>query len=142
MKHKLIGLYQLITGIFGFIFILVEITKAFKSVSFFFTFLIGLLLFAGVAYTGYALINSLKNAVKYSILAQALQVVSFTVGGIQYLFSASNYVYLLLQNNITIQFQDKIIEYNISAVSDLLPTEVRIYIIPLLFVILLSINKK
>jgi hypothetical protein len=142
MKHKIIGLYQLITGIFGFIFILIQITKALTSIHVFFTFLVGLLLFAGVAYSGYALLNSLKNGVKYSLLSQALQVVSFTAGGIQYLFSASNYIYLLVQNKVSLEFHDKIIEYNISRVSDLFPFEIRIYLIPLLFVVLLSLDKK
>ena len=142
MKHKLIGLYQLITGIFGFILIAINITKAFKSIDVFFTLIIGLLLFAGVAYSGYALLNSLRNAVKYSIWAQALQIVSFTSSGVQYLFTGSAFLYLQLTKSIALNAQMEPIAYNISGVSNLLPFELRVYFIPLLLVILLVANKK
>jgi hypothetical protein len=142
MKTKLIGLYQLITGIFGFILIASNVTKVLKSFEVFFTFFIGLLLFAGVAYSGYALLNSLRNAVKYSIWAQALQIISFTTGGIQYLFSGSAFLYLLFSKNFAIEAQIEPIAYNISGVSNLLPFELRIFIIPIIIVILLSRNKK
>ncbi len=143
MKIKLIGLYQLITGIFGFILIAVNITKVFKSVDVFFTFLIGLLLFAGVAYSGYALLNSLKNAVKYSIWAQALQVISFTTGGVQYLFTGSAFLFVqFTKSNIELKSQIEPIAYNISDVSGLIPFEFRIYLIPIVLILLLTLNKK
>lgn len=142
MKNKLIGLYQLVTGIFGFILIAINITKAFKSIDVFFTFLIGLVLFAGVAYSGYALLNNLRNAIKYSIWAQALQIISFTTSGIQYLFTGSAFLYLQLTKNLAINAQIEPIAYNISGVSNLLPFELRIYLIPLVLVILLVIGKK
>jgi hypothetical protein len=142
MKHKLIGLYQLITGIFGFILIAANITKVFKSIDVFFTFIIGLLLFAGIAYSGYALLNSLRNAVKYSVWAQALQIISFTTTGIQYLFSGSGFFYLQLTHSIALKAQIEPIAYNISGVSDLLPFELRVYFIPLVLVILLVTGKK
>lgn len=142
MKYKLIGLYQLITGIFGFILIASNVTKVLKSFDVFFTFLIGLLLFAGVAYSGYALLNSFRNAVKYSIWAQVLQIISFTTGGIQYLFTGSAFLFLHFSNNIAIEAQIEPIAYNISGVSNMLPFELRIYIIPIIIVILLSSNKK
>jgi hypothetical protein len=142
MKIKLIGLYQLITGIFGFILIASNITKVFKSIDVFFTFLIGLLLFAGVAYAGYALLNARKNALKYSIWAQALQIISFTAHGVQYLFTGSAFLFLQYSNGISIKWQIEPIAYNISGVSDLLPIEFRIYIVPIVLVLLLCVNKK
>ena len=143
MKIKLIGLYQLITGVFGFILIAANITKVFKSIDVLFTFLVGLLLFAGVAYSGYALLNSLKNAVKYSIWAQALQIISVTAGGIQYLFTGSAFLFVLFsKSNITIKSQIEPIAYNISDVSDFLPFEFRLYLIPIILILLLTLNKK
>lgn len=142
MKIKLIGLYQLITGIFGFILIAANITKVFKSMDVFFTFIVGLILFAGLAYSGYALLNSLRNAVKYSIWAQALQIVSFTSSGIQYLFSGSAFLYLRYAKSLAIEAQIEPIAYNISGVSNLVPFELRIYIIPIILVLLLVTNKK
>lgn len=141
MKYKLIGLYQLITGIFGFILIATNLTKALQSLEVFFTFLVGLLLFAGVAYSGYALLNSLRNAVKYSIVAQAFQIVSFTTAGIQYLFTGSAFLFLQFGKNIVLKYQIEPIAYNISGVSELLPSEIRVYFVPLALVILLSIKK-
>ena len=142
MKIKLIGLYQLITGIFGFILIAANITKVFKSFEIIYTFLIGLLLFAGIAFAGYALLNSYKNAVKYSILAQALQIISFTTGGVQYLFSGSAFLFLQYNNGLSFKYQIEPIAYNISEVSDLFPFELRIFIIPIVLVILLVFEKK
>lgn len=142
MKHKLIGLYQLITGIFGFILIAANINKVFKSAETFISFILGLLLFAGVAYSGYALLNSFRNAVKYSILAQTLQVISFTAGNIQYLFSGSAFLFILFKGNIIIKSQIEPIAYNISRVSDLVHAELRIFLIPILLILLLAFNGK
>jgi hypothetical protein len=142
MKFKLIGLYQLITGIFGFILIASNIAKIFKSFDVFFTFLVGLLLFAGVAYAGYALLNAHKNAQKYSIWAQALQIVSFTTQGVQYLFTGSAFLFLQYKNSITLKWQIEPIAYNISGVSELLPFEFRIYVVPIVLVLFLSFSKK
>ena len=142
MKIKLIGLYQLITGIFGFILIAVNISKIFKSFDVIYTFLIGLLLFAGLAFAGYALLNSYKNAAKYSILAQAMQIISFTAGSVQYLFSGSAFLFIQYNDGFSFKYQIEPIAYNISGVSDLFPLELRIFIVPILLVILLVFEKK
>jgi hypothetical protein len=73
MKNKIIGVYQLITGIFGILLILLNIGKAFENKEIRFTIFLGLVLFFGLAFCGYALLKEQKNAVKYSIVAQAIQ---------------------------------------------------------------------
>ena len=141
MKHKLIGLYQLITGIFGVLLLIFNVGAAIGKTSeksaVIITFSLGLILFITVAYAGYALLNKLKNGRKISILAQVLQSGSFIAGGIQYMFSASAFLSLVYQQDLLMKFQMAPIAYNISQVSEFLPFELKIYIIPVILAVLL-----
>ena len=101
MKEKLIGLYQLITGIFGAILLAFSIPKAIKVPEMLPLYLLGLALFVGVAYAGYALLNKLKHAVTISIWAQALQILGFSYSGVQYLFTGSAFLSLAYKGRIT-----------------------------------------
>lgn len=141
MKNKLIGLYELITGIFGVILLLVKIGDAFKSINIFATFLLGIILFGGTAYAGYALLNKLKNGSKYSIWSQALQTISFTYGGVQYLFTGSAFLEFIIKNGIDFQFKLTPIAFNISRVSPQLPLEIKLFIIPIILLLLLTMKK-
>ena len=114
MKYKLIGLYELITGVFGVLLLIFSIGKAIKDPGLLFTFILGIVLYAGVAYAGYALLNKLKNGIQYSILAQALQMVSFVGGGVQYMFTTSAFFSLVYQEDLHLKAQIAPISYNIS----------------------------
>jgi len=140
MKHKLIGLYELITGVFGVLLLIFNIGKAFDDTSILFTFILGILLYAGVAYAGYALLNHFKNGVKISILAQSLQMMSFIAGGIQYMFTASAFISLVYQEDLNLKTQLAPIAYNISKVSDFLPIEIKFYVVPIVLAVLLIIK--
>lgn len=140
MKYKIIGLYELITGIFGVLLLIFSIGKALDNTSLLFTIILGILLYAGVAYAGYALLNNVKVGIKISIIAQILQSFSFITGGFQYLFTASAFISLVYQQDLHMQSQIAPIAYNISKVSDFLPFELKIYVIPVVFAVLLIIQ--
>lgn len=145
LKTKLIGLYELISGIFGFILIgfkmLSNTGESFSSVEIFFSYLLGLLLFAGLTYAGYAVLNKLNNGIKYSIWAQVLQIFAFTTGGVKYLFTGAAFVYIQIQNGIAFKTDDKVIDYGISKISNLTPDSLSIYLLPILILVLLNPKK-
>jgi hypothetical protein len=140
MKYKSIGLYELITGVFGVLLLIFNIGKAFNDTSILFTFVLGILLYAGVAYAGYSLLNNFKNGVKLSILAQALQMMSFIAGGIQYMFTASAFISLVYQQDLNLKSQLAPIAYNISKVSEYIPFEITFYVVPIVLAVLLIIK--
>jgi len=140
MKYKIIGLYELITGVFGVLLLVFNVGKAIDNTGVIFTFVLGILLYAGLAYSGYALLNNLKNGVRFSIVAQLIQSISFIGGGIQYLFTASAFVSLIYQNNLNLRSQMAPIAYNISKVSEFLHFELKIFIIPIVIAVLLIIE--
>lgn len=146
MKTRLIGLYELITGIFGFILSLYTLITNFSgvlnSVSALFSYVLALLLYAGVGYAGYALINGLKGGVKYSIWGQALQIVAFSVNGVQYLFTGAAFLYIRIRNGIGIEYDFQPIDYGIFKTTGLAPDFLHIYILPLVFLLLLLPERK
>ncbi len=146
MKTKLIGLYELITGVFGFIInlytMIVNFSAVLNSVSAFFSFLLALILFGGMTYAGYALLNNLKGGHKYSVWAQTLQVVGFSFGGIQYLFTSSAFLYISLLSGLQIGYSFQPIDYGIFRVSEVAPGFLHIYILPIVFLVLLLTGKK
>ena len=78
MTRKIIGLYQLITGVFGVILILFNAMaksgSIFKSQQAIIVLIIGLLFFGLLTWSGYGLLNNLRNARKYSMFLQAVQI--------------------------------------------------------------------
>ncbi len=102
MTKRLIGLYQLITGIFGVILLLYSAyskgSAALRSQSFLILIIVGVLLYGLLAWSGYGLLNNLKNARRYSMLLQAFQVPFVGISGILYKFSAAGFIYLGLKN--------------------------------------------
>ena len=138
MKNKLIGLYELITGVFGVILLLFKIGDIIEYRQLIFTWSLGVVLFAGVAYAGYALLNKHKNAEKYSIWAQALQIISFTYGNVQYLFTGSAFLGVVFGHGVRLQTQLRPIDYTISGNIASSPIEITIFILPVLLVILLA----
>jgi hypothetical protein len=143
LKHKLIGLYELITGFFGFLLILLNAGKAIEISDIRITIFIGLVFYAGTAYAGYALFNNYRNAVKYSIWLQALWSMSFVFKGGQYLFTGGAFVSVAINNmGAHFHFQVSPIAYSITQVSSSLLPEFKIYIVPVAILILLLIKRK
>jgi hypothetical protein len=140
MKYRIIGLYELITGIFGVLLLIFNIGKAFDDPGAIFSFILGILLYAGTAYAGYALINSLRHCIKISIFTQIFQSVSFIGGGIQYLFTASAFLSLIYRQDLNMKFQIAPIAYNISKVSEFIPFELKIFVVPVIMAVLLIIQ--
>lgn len=138
MKHKLIGLYQLITGIFGVLLLAFQVMDVIEHNELIFPWVLGLFLFAALAYAGYALLNKLNDAVKYSIWAQAFQIISFTYGSAQYLFTGSAFLSIIIGKGIYIDSQLQPIDYTITTNLHSAPLEITIFIIPLILVVLLS----
>ncbi len=139
MKYKLVGLYQLITGIFGILLLILSASKyiAVKQTYFLPSFILGLILYGLLAFAGYALFNQWKYAIKYSIWAQVLQIVSFTYKGVQYLFSGSAFIALVINQGIHIHTQLVPIAYKIEKVPEILSSEMKIYIMPIIIILLL-----
>lgn len=141
MKNKIIGLYQLATGIYGAIYVLYEIIVAIidKKPDIPLTNLLGMLLFVGVAYAGYAMLNKVKRAVTWSIIAQLVQIVSFATTTFEYSFSGSAYLSLKIPSKLLIDTRIEAIDYYIGS-SGQTDQVVHIYIVPIILV-LLMINK-
>jgi hypothetical protein len=143
IKHRLIGVYQLITGITGILLILFRVDLVIQNREVFFTFFLGIALYAGLTYLGYALIKNKNHAINYSIVIQLLQSISFIYNGKQYLFTAAAFMSVLykIPANISLSYQPRIVDYNISEISRAIPFELSIYILPVIFVLLLLIKK-
>ena len=143
MKYKLIGIYQLITGIFGVIILLfVAATKIpGRETQIIPSFALGLILYGGIIYAGFSLLKQLKHGRKYSLWVQGLQIVGFTYNGVQYLFTGSAFLSLIISNGLHIQTRLALIDYNIEKVSLLLPFEVKIFIVPVILLLLLLKRK-
>jgi hypothetical protein len=142
MKIKIIGIYQLITGIFGMLLILLSIAKAIENKEIRFIVFLGLVLFFGLAFCGYALLKDFKNAVKYSIVAQIVQIFSIVFNGSVYLFTGSAFISLVIKSTcININYQMLPIAYKVSTATDFYPFELKIFLVPLLFTILLTFKR-
>lgn len=96
MTRKIIGLYQLITGVFGVILILFNaMAKSgfiFKSQQAIIVLIIGLLFFGLLTWSGYGLLNNLRNARKYSMFLQAIQIPWIAIKGLVFNLSAAGFV--------------------------------------------------
>ena len=139
MKNKLIGTYELITGIFGAILVIfITLQKIIgKETQLLPSAFLGLILFLGVAFSGYGLIKNKKYGRKYSLWLQALQTISFTFNSIQYIFTGSAFLAIVIDNSIHLQTKLALVDYNINRVSVLFPFELKIYILPLILLLLL-----
>lgn len=139
MKYKLIGIYELVTGIFGAVLLIfITLQKILeKSTQVLPSALLGLLLFLGLAFSGYGLIKKKKYGRKYSLWLQGLQIIGFTFNSIQYIFTTSAFLALVIDSTIHVQTKLALIDYNIDRVSVLFPLEIRIYILPVILLLLL-----
>jgi hypothetical protein len=142
MKYRLIGIYELFIGIFGVLLLLLNLGRLFEDRSVSIPFFLGITLYIGLAAAGYLLMKQENQGIKYSVWVQILQSISITYAGKQYLFTASAYLAVVIQKNIQLKAQIQPVNFNISEVSSLFPFELRIYIIPLLIIILLLTGRK
>jgi hypothetical protein len=140
MKYRLIGLYEIFTGIFGTLMVLLHSGRVATDKSAVFGLVVGVFLYAGLAIAGYLLMNKGKEAVKLSLWAQVVQVFGITYNGTQYLFSAAAFLYLQILHGFRLQVEDKLVNFNFSAVSEYFPPEIRIYILPLFLIAWLVIK--
>jgi hypothetical protein len=143
LKFKLIGVYQLITGIFGSILVLFNFGFVLHNSEVFPYFLIALTLFAGTAIAGYFLLMGNKKAVGYSIVSQAFQSIAFIFSGSQYLFTCAAF-FAVAFNAQGIHFESKLtpIAYQINTVLTSAAIDIKLFLVPLFFIFLLSWNKK
>ena len=144
MKYRLIGIYQLVTGISGVVLLLLFAANSLyeKQTYILPSFALGIILFGGTAFAGYLLMKQQGKYKKYSLWTQALQIVSFTYKGSQYLFSASAFIALIFNKGIHIHTQLEPIAYNIAKVPDVSFFEIKIYLLPVAIILLLVRNKK
>lgn len=95
MLKQIIGLYQLITGLFGFIFVL---ASALVNQNLAMMRLVqgqvfaGVILFGLLAWTGWGILNSTDKSIGYSKVLQSLQIFSFSISGTLYKFSAGAFI--------------------------------------------------
>jgi len=139
MKNKLIGIYELITGVTGILLLLFSFFRELlnDSKGIFPSFILGIILFGMLTYSGFALIRKKIHGRKYSIALQAVQIFSFIYAGTKYLFSASAFLSVVINNGIHFKFNPDIIAYSVERVPELLPFELRIFIVPVIILILL-----
>ena len=144
MKIKIIGLYELITGILGIILVVFNyLPQIIQNPVLIVVALIGILLFMGTAYSGYALLNGFRNGVKYSVIAQALQTLGIFAGNFIYLFTGAEFLFLSIGSGHFIQLNVRsLVDFKITLLSKSEHVSVSIFLIPILFIILLTTGKK
>jgi len=139
MKYKLIGIYELITGAAGFVLIIISFIREIilnESVVYA-SFFLGIILFSLLGYSGYALIKGKKHGRKYSIALQALQIFGFTYAGTKYVFCASAFFSFIINNRLHFKISPDVIAYSIEKVPEMVPFELRIYILPVIILLLM-----
>ena len=101
MTKKVVGLYELITGVFGVIFLIYSVfikNKVALSEGILLQVVLGVALFGFLAYAGYGLLNGLKNAEKFSMAIQAFQIPLLFLPSYIYKFSAASFLIVGIKN--------------------------------------------
>lgn len=136
MTKKNIGIVQLITGIFGVIYVLfsalMQGSAVIKSQQAIMVIVVGTLLYGLLAWAGYALLYNLKNAKRYSMFLQAIQIPQLAITGILYKFTSTGFISLgFIKGKPNFDFSLQLIQFEISP--NLLSEQTyAIYIIPLI----------
>ena len=144
MKEKIIGLYQLITGVFGIILLVFNIQKTLASTSLIFLLIVGLSVHSDLLLRGarfHTIEILLSMGIKYSLILQGIQSVGFILGGIQYKFTCAAFLSLVFGSGDFFRFQISPLSYSISYAPDTSATMI-IYVVPLIFILLLLPKKK
>jgi len=135
MTKRIIGLYQLITGIFGAVFIPFSYYSKGFNAALLPQVIAGVVLFGLVGWAGYGIINKRKNAVKYSKILQALQIVSFTLSGTVYRFTAGAFIVFGLKNgSFTYGIGSQVVDFALANTSSN-DTTIVFYLIPIVLLI-------
>jgi hypothetical protein len=139
-NYKNIGLYEIVTGIFGILLLFMNIDQVREHKEYFNTFISGIALFGLSILAGYILWKGYKNAIRYSMLLQFLQSFAFIIRGYHYLFTGGAFASLLFSSNGA-KFCSQIspINYQIAKVSPQLQTEIKIFLLPIIFLVILII---
>ena len=142
MKKKLIGLYELISGIFGLILLIASSIKKIDSIELFFQALLGVIMFAGVAYAGNGLLNNKKRGVKQSIIAQAFQILAIQISGMYYKFTGAAFLAVSYTKTGGLRLISSVqpIDYTISKIAST-DLSITIYILPIILLLLLLKEK-
>ncbi len=135
MTKKIIGLYQLITGVMGAIIIFASLLNTSAAKVALPQKVAGVVLFGLLAWAGYGLINKKRNALKYSRILQALQVISFSIGGTLYKFTAAGFIALGIKNgSFTWGISAQPIDFAITSIQNT-SFSLIVYLVPLLILI-------
>lgn len=118
MTKKLIGLYQLISGVFGLIFITfsaISGSVALQGKNILLPVVVGVLLSGLMAWSGYALLNNLKKARQYSMFLQAVQVPFIAFSGFFFKFSLANFLYVgWINGSLDYRVSVSVVDFGIS----------------------------
>lgn len=103
MTRSIIGIYELITGLFGIIILLanyflmdqeiINLNAIFQQV------FLGVVLYAVQAYAGFGLLNNKPKAIKFSIAIQILQVPMLYLPDYIYKFTSSGFLAIGIKDN-------------------------------------------
>lgn len=88
MKNKIISIYQILFGLGGIILFLLNIdfTNYLKNLFIF----VSLIFFVGLTTAGFTLLKQKKIGLNLSIIFQALQILSFNLLGVKYIFTGGS----------------------------------------------------
>lgn len=142
MTKKIIGLYQLITGIFGGVIVITSLFSHGYQPELLPQTVAGVILFSLLAWAGYGLLNNLKNALKYSRILQALQIIAFSLSGTIYKFTAAAFVWFGINNSkFNYGIGDQFTHFEIANTKST-DTSITIYVIPIIILYALIRLKK
>ncbi len=143
---KAIGIYQLITGIFGII-ILIANTIAlgpsyYNEQIVMLQLILGIFLYGSLAWAGYSLVYEYQKAFKMSVSIQVIQIPVFEIKGLLYKFSASAFLFFGISEGRLI-FHSTIKPIDFAMTTNLGHEHLYgIYLVPLFILILLIRLKK
>jgi hypothetical protein len=134
--HKAIGFYEIVGGVLGLWAITIFYIENNNMNNAALFFIIFVALFALVTLAGVYLVFSRTHHL--SIVAQLIQVISFSIGGIEWLFNAGIHFSLRYNTTFLLRFFPFQVEYKFSLVSE--ESYIAINLIPF-FLIIFLLNK-
>ncbi len=139
-KTKIIGWYQIFTGIFAILLLIINIFGQF-NLFVFPLFLIICLLILYVIFSGYKLINEPLSGIKFSVFAQLIQTIGFTFPGFTYIFSTPSFLSIYInQAGTNYRLLNEIISLNIRFDKNIDFWGLVIYPIPIVLIVILMIE--
>jgi hypothetical protein len=143
--RKAIGIFQLVTGLFGIIILVFNAfalgVEVYNQNAFMLQLFLGVFLYGSLAWAGYSLINNYKKAFRMSVSIQLIQIPAFAIEGLYYKFSASAFLFAGYGKEFFFKAGLKPIDYALSA-NQMNEHFFGIYIFPLVLFIILIISRK